>query len=168
MQPLRTLILAGLVFLLSGVITVPVAAQSSEGDREIAFSASFFKLTQSGAGDGTLIANARYGQFLTDRWQVGGGLQISGEIDDLDKAVSFELFAGYFFSPGETNTWYVRGGYFASLDDPGKGFADAAGGYKSYFTEKIAFFWEAGYGTAIDSDAGDGVIRSLAGITYTF
>lgn len=168
MRIFRTFFPALLAVLFAILSATPAAAQSAEGDREIAFSASFFKFTQSGAGDGFLIANARYAQFLTEKWQVGGGLQIGGDIGDLDESINFELFAGYFFSPEETNTWYLRAGYFAPLDDPSQGFAEAAGGYKSYFTEKIAFFWEAGYGTAIDSDAGDGVIRSVAGIAYTF
>lgn len=149
-------------------VAAPAAAQSTSGDSEIGFSASFFHRTDDKASDGSLIANVRYGRFLTEALQLGGGLTIGGSIDDLDKAVSFEVFAGYYFSPAETNTWYVRGGYFASLDDPGQGFVEAAGGYKSYFTENVAIFWEAGYGTAIGSKVTGGVVRSLAGITYTF
>ena len=157
-----------LVILLGLGLAAPVAAQSAAGDSELGFSASFFHFTDDDDTDGTLIADVRYGRFLTEAFQLGGGLTIGGSIDDLDKAVNFEIFAGYYFTPAETSTWYVRGGYFASLDEPGQGFVDAAAGYKSYFADNVAFFWEAAYGTAIGSDVTGGVVRSLAGITYTF
>ncbi|HEV7671357.1 MAG TPA: hypothetical protein VGS22_22795 [Thermoanaerobaculia bacterium] len=158
------------LFLILGCswFAAPATAQSSSGDKDVSFSASFSHLTEDKETDGFLVANLRYGQYLTDSLQLGGGLIVGGPVDDLDKSVDFEVFAAYYFSPEKTNTWYVRGGYFSSFDDPGKGFVDGAGGFKSYFNEKVAFFWEAGYGTAIDSEVDGGVVRSIAGITYTF
>lgn len=149
------------------LVSLPAQAQSSAGDQEFTFSASLFDFTE-GDSDPFLIFNARYARFLTDNWQAGGGLAIGGAIDDLDQVTNFELFGAYYFSPEKVNTWYARAGYFASFDNPGDGFVEVAGGFRSYLNEKVAFFWEASYGEALFGDGEGGVVRSVAGIVYAF
>src|SRR5262245_27106983 len=107
-------------------LDAPVTAQSRSGNKDVGLLASFSHFTEDDQTDGFLVANLRYGQYLTDSLELGGGLIVGGPVDDLDKSVNFELFAAYYFSPEKTNTWYVRGGYFSSVDDPGKGFVDGA------------------------------------------
>jgi hypothetical protein len=155
------------LMLLALLSSLPASAQSAAGEQELAFSASLFDFTE-GDTDPILILNARYARFLTDHWQLGGGVAIGGPIDDLDRQTQFELFGAYFFSPAEERTWYLRGGYFANFDNPGDGFVELAGGFRAYLSEKTAFFWEASYGEAVFGDGDGGVVRSVAGLVYAF
>jgi len=154
------------------VLTVGLAtaarAQTQGGEQELGFLATFAKSTE-GDSDGFLVANARYGLFVTPAIQVGGGVGVGGPVDDIDNSLSVELFGAYYFSPESTNTFYARAGLFrqfTEIDD--FDFVDAAFGYKSYLNERAAFFWEGGYGFAISSDVDGGVVRSVAGITFLF
>jgi hypothetical protein len=162
----RVSIVAAAFFVAAG-FAAESAAQTQGGEQELGLLAAYYKPTEGGS-DGFLFGNVRYGVFVTAALQVGGGLAVGGTVDDLDESASGELFGAYYFSPEKTNTFYVRGGYFAIINDFGDGFIDLAGGYKSYFTERVAFFWEGGYGTAIGSGVDGGVVRSLTGITFTF
>ncbi|HSL83706.1 MAG TPA: hypothetical protein VLF66_13105 [Thermoanaerobaculia bacterium] len=159
-------VLIGIV-LASGLATA-AQAQTQGGEQELGFLATYFKPTKGG-GDGFLVANARYGLFVTPAVQVGGGVGIGGPVDDLDNSLSVELFGAYYFSPESTNTFYARAGLFRQFTERDDfDFADAAFGYKSYLNERAAFFWEGGYGFAISSDVDGGVVRSVAGLTFLF
>lgn len=150
------------------VTVVPGAAdaQMAKGEIELAFSAFFADYGAEGS-DGTMSVQARVGRFVSDGFQLGVGLSISGEVGDLDQNANGEFFAIYHFDPHATQTWYAKGAYFTPLEDPVEGFIDASFGYKSFFSEKAAFFWEAGYGTPIGSGNGD-LIHSQAGLSFIF
>lgn len=166
MQRVRAILIGA--FLVSGL--VPAAhAQTQGGEQELGFLAAFTQPTE-GDADGFLIANARYGLFVNEAVQVGGGVRVGGSVDNLDDpgVVGLELFGKYYFSPAEVSTFYVSGGYAAGLDDLAEGFLEALVGWKSYFNERAAFFWEGGYGHAVASDVDGGRIVSQAGITFLF
>lgn len=148
------------------VVALPAVAQSTAGESELAFALSVTEYTESDFG-GTVIANLRYGRFLSDALELGGEVYAGGELDDLDQFLTWGVFASYHFAPEETSTWYVRGGYGATVDEPGDGFIEGGGGIKVYFAPDVAFFWEAGYGTGISDDLDTGVIRSVAGLSFT-
>lgn len=148
-------------------LTPAASAQTTQGDTELAFGLTLTHYT-NGDDDGILVGNVRYGYFLSDALELGGEISAGGPIDDLDRLVFWSVFGAYHFTPEETSTWYARGGYGALVDEPSEGFLEAAGGIKVYFSTKAAFFWEAGYGFAINSDTDGGVIRSLAGLSFTF
>ncbi|HUF77837.1 MAG TPA: hypothetical protein VMR44_02855 [Thermoanaerobaculia bacterium] len=154
------------VFLAAGFAT-EARAQTEGGEQELGFFAAYFKPTE-GNVDGILVANARYGRFVTESVQVGGGLGVGGPVDDIDENLTAEVFGAYYFSPASVRTFYARAGYFGVLDDFGNGFVDGAFGFKSYLNERAAFFWEGGYGVAVGSDVDGGVVRSVAGITFLF
>ena len=157
------------LLMLVGVSVATTAdAQAVSGDAELGFSASFTHYTDGADSDGSLVADVRYARFLTDAFQLGGSVTAGGPIDDLDELVLVGVYGAYHFSPAATSTWYAKGGYLAVADDPGKGFLDLAGGFKSYFKENVAFFWEAGYGFGISSDVDGGIVRSTTGLLFTF
>lgn len=168
MQRVCTVVIG--MFLAMGLVT-GAEAQTVGGEHEVGFFATYSKSTESD-NNGFISANARYGVFVTEAIQVGGGVGVSGEVgledQSFDELVDVELFGAYYFSPASVNTFYLRAGYFTPLDDFGKGFVDGAFGFKSYLNERTAFFWEGGYGTSVDSDVDEGVIRSVAGITFLF
>jgi hypothetical protein len=160
----RRIAIIGFALTVLGVFGARLEAQTSAGLTELGFLAGYFQSTESGS-DGTLFANLRIGKFFTDGFQVGFGVQAAGTTDDLNTSTSGEVFATYHFSPEQTNSWYGRIGYFASFEDFGSGYGDLGIGFKSFLGENVAFFWEASYGEPIDSDVGDGIARSLAGIS---
>lgn len=141
-----------------------LAAQTSKGMTEIGFLAGYFQSTES-ESDGTLLANLRIGRFFTDGFEAGFGVSAAGTTDDLSASSTGEAFLVYHFSPANTTSWYTRLGYFASFEDFGTGYADLGLGFKSFIRENVAFFWEAAYGQPIQSDGGDGIFKSLAGIS---
>jgi hypothetical protein len=157
-------IFAVLVILVTIGLAPCAAAQSEAGQQEISFLASFSDV--GGEGDGNLSATARYGLFLTDAILVGGGLTVAGPIDDLDQLLLAEVFGTYYFSPAEVNTFYARGGLLFLVDDPGEGFIEGAGGYRSYLNENAAVFVELALGAPI-GDA-DSSARLVAGLSYLF
>jgi len=163
MKTWRVVSLVALTWL--GVEAGELAAQTSKGMTEIGFLAGYYQSTESGS-DGTLFANLRLGKFFSDGLEAGLGVSAAGTTDDLTASTSGELFLVYHFTPARTTSWYGRLGYFASFDDFGSGFVDLGLGFKSFMRENVAFFWEASYGQPIESDAGDGILRSLAGISF--
>lgn len=164
---MKQTVLISMCLLALAITAAPATAQSSEGDQEISFLASFFHNTDSDS-DGFLTASARYGRFLSDALLVGGGLTAGGEIDSIDESLSLELFTIYHFTPEETQTWYARAGLFTTVDEIGDAFVEGAIGYKSYFSENTAFFWEGILGTAIGSGVEGEIVRSVAGLTFVF
>lgn len=147
-----------------GISAGELGAQTSKGMTEVGFLAGYFQSTESGS-DGTLLANLRIGKFFTDGFEAGFGVSAAGSTDDLSATSTGEVFLVYHFSPASTMSWYTRLGYFASFDDFGTGYADLGLGFKSFFRENVAFFWEAAYGQPIQSDGGDGIFKSLTGIS---
>ncbi len=148
-------------------VTAAASAQTSEGDHELSFAVSLSEYTD-GDTDGFLVLNVRYGYFLSDALELGGEVTAGGPIDDLDHMAFGSVFGVYHFTPEDTRTWYVLGGYRAPFDEPSEGFLEAAGGIKVYFSPQVAFYWEAGYGFPVNSDADGGLIRSLAGLAFSF
>lgn len=157
-------IFAILVILVTIALAPCASAQSQAGQQEISALASFSDV--GGDTDGNLSATARYGRFLTDAILVGGGLTAAGPIDDLDQHLLAEVFGTYYFSPAEVNTFYARGGLLLPVDDPGEGFIEGAGGYRSYLNENAAVFVELALGAPIGDR--DSSARLVAGLSYLF
>lgn len=168
-------IFAVLVIFVTIALAPCAAAQSQAGQQEISFLATFSDsgiITAQNAGgaaadtDPVLSATGRYGLFLTDALLVGGGLSVAGPVDDLDQFLLAEVFGTYYFSPAEVNTFYARGGLLIPVDDPGEGFLEGAGGYKSYLNENAAVFAELALGAPIGDR--DTSVRLVAGLSYLF
>lgn len=159
-------ILIGIVLALG--LATAAQAQTQGGEQELGFLAVYSQRTE-GDSDGFLIANLRYGVFVTEAVQVGGGVRVGGSVENLDEpdVADIELFGKYYFSPAEVQTFYVSGGYSAGVDELADGFVEALFGWKSYFNERAAFFWEGGYGHPI-GDLEGGRVISQAGITFQF
>lgn len=158
---------AFLLFYVSLALVLPTAAeaQSAAGSNEFAFAASFDDLLGD-EEEGFLVLEMHYGRFLSDAFEILGGIAIGGTLDELDEVVQGYVFGQYHFTPEKTTTWYAKGGYIAFAEELDDGFVGAGLGLKVYLRANVAFFWEAGYGVSI-RDRGDGVL-ALAGLSYFF
>lgn len=140
--------------------------QTRAGDLETSFSISLAEGLDSDFG--SLVGNARFGVYLTDRVEVGGGLFVRGSLDDFTELALFETFVLYQLDPASPRSLYVRGGYLGRLEEPADGFADLGLGYKVRVCERARVYVETAYGTAISGDLDGSLLRTATGVMLTF
>jgi hypothetical protein len=152
---------------LAALLPMPAAAQSAAGNHEFGFAGAFLDLTGDDE-DALLVLSLHYGRFFSDAFAVGGGILMGGPLDEVDEEVEIEAFAQVHFSPAKTTSWYAKGVYVASFAQLDIGFVGAGFGFKAYWRENVAFFWEAGYGVSVTEAIDGDAVRSLTGLSFFF
>jgi hypothetical protein len=160
-----------IAFIFIGLFAGVADAQITSGDDEFSFAAYYYKFSGDLIDDDFIYLYGRWGHAFTDHHMLGLGLMAAAsDIGDLfdDENTMGEVFYIYHFTPEKEFTWYAKGDYLFIFDDADAGNVDLSFGFKNFFTEHAAVFWEVGYGFSVDDDLNDDIFRSATGITVVF
>jgi hypothetical protein len=157
-------------------------AQATAGDREFLVFANVFSFISPDTTSTTGILFFNVGQFMTDRFELGGGpnITISSSGGAFGSGTSFDLgvnaFGRYYFGEqSATVKPYVGGEYQVTSLNPPEGasvadfqFLSGIGGVKSYLTEKTAIDFNASFGVRPNAAGDFQLLNFSVGLTHIF
>lgn len=157
-----------LLLLLASLFVFSLSAQEFEGleqgDKEISFNG--FILASEGMTMGNVFFS--FGSYITDKLLVGAAptLTIGSGVTDFGA----QLFGTYNFTNDTPAFPYVKAQYyqysFTSGDFASQGFLQVGGGYKTFFSDKLAWDTSATFGMNIGFDYG--MFMIMTGLTFVW
>lgn len=166
------------VLLVLALLPQPAAAQAEKGDKEVIFNAFVFHIKPDAGSwfsTGTVLGSLGY--YFTNKWQGGGGANVSisgGAGTGTEVTFGFNGFVRYNFSTeGRKTVPYVGFDYFMfDADEPTNlSFFRPNAGVKYFFARNVALDFNGGYSRNFFADSTFGKLHAIdyrAGIAYVF